>query len=63
MNITPAVNFVDTTPVAIFLRDGCTGVEGNPDLSGIGVRIALYVQSAINSTLSNPSHEYAKADA
>ena len=31
------------------IRAVCSGIAGNPDLSGIGVRLALYIQSAINS--------------
>ncbi|CAL1713781.1 unnamed protein product [Somion occarium] len=29
----------------------CIAIEGNPDLAGIGVRVAFYIQSAINTLL------------
>ncbi|KAK7682320.1 hypothetical protein QCA50_014524 [Cerrena zonata] len=45
MNITLAVNLADKTLVAL----SC--INGNPDLSGIGVRLALYIQSAMNTLL------------
>ena len=55
-NFPQALNGTALTNVAAFICNGvpddsaqCVAICPNADLSGIGVRIALYIQSCLNS--------------